>query len=51
MKKRRLKKWVKTTIAVIIAYTICILLAYTVVKKVEFFNNNIETCGSNYCNK
>ena len=51
MKKRKLKKWIKTTIGVIIAYLICILLAYTVVKKVNYFDNNINQCGSNYCER
>lgn len=49
MKKRRLKKWVKTTIAILIIYTIAILVTLAWTKQVEWFDHNIEKCGSNYC--
>ena len=47
--KRKLKKWVKITLAIIIAYAIGLLIVFGWVKRVEFFNNNIEQCGTNYC--
>lgn len=49
MKKRRLKKWIKNAIYIIIIYIICLLLIFSYVKRVEYFNNNIEKCGNNYC--
>lgn len=51
MKKRRLKKWVKTTIAIVIIYAIGILVVLAWTKQVEWFNHNIEKCGSNYCDR
>ena len=51
MKKRRLKRWVKVAIATIIIITIWVLVIIGWSKRVEFFNNNIEQCGSNYCEK
>ena len=51
MKKRRLKKWVKTTIGIVITFIIMIILLCIISKRVEFFNNNIEKCGTNYCDK
>ena len=51
MKKRRLKRWVKVAIGLIILYSIGLIIVYGWTKRVEFFNNNIEQCGSNYCEK
>lgn len=49
MKKRRLKKWVKITIEIIIMILIAITITKILTTRVEFFNNNIEKCGNNYC--
>lgn len=51
MKKRKLKRWVKNTIALIIFYLICMLIVFAWTKQVEWFDHNIETCGSNYCDR
>lgn len=51
MRKRRLKKWVKVAIGIIILYSIGLIIAYGWTKRVEFFNHNIEQCGNNYCEK
>ena len=49
MKKRRLKKWVKTAIKVAIVIIIAIIVTKIWTARVEYFNNNIEKCGNNYC--
>ena len=49
MKKRRLKKWVRVAIEVIIFFVVTISIALIWANRVEYFNNNIEKCGSNYC--
>lgn len=51
MKKRRLKKWVKVTLGIIITLVISLIIIYGWTKRVEFFNNNIQQCGNNYCEK
>lgn len=50
-KKYRLKKWVKTAIGITIFYVICLLLLFAYVKRVEFFDKNLQQCGNNYCEK
>ena len=49
MKKRRLKRWVKTTIAIIIIYTIGMIIIFAWTNQVKKFDSNIEKCGTNYC--
>lgn len=49
MKKRRLKKWVKVALGIIIIYAIGMIIIFGLSKRVEFFNNNQIKCGSNYC--
>lgn len=48
-KKRRLKRWVKETLWTLLAIAILSVLLFSYVKRVEWFNHNIEQCGSNYC--
>ena len=49
MKKRRLKKWVKITIEIIIMILIAVIVTKIWTTRVEYFNSNIEKCGNNYC--
>lgn len=49
MKKRRLKSSVKVALGVILVFMVGLLLILGFAKRVEFFDNNIKECGSNYC--
>jgi cytochrome c-type biogenesis protein CcmE len=51
MKKRRLKKWVKVTLGIMITCIIWLLIIFALAKRVEFFDNNLQQCGNNYCEK
>lgn len=51
MKKKRLKGWVKRAIGIIITTVIMLIMILVIIKRVEFFNNNIEKCGNNYCER
>ena len=51
MKKRRLKRWVKTLIAIIIIYAIGLLFSFIWSSRVKTFDANMEKCGSNYCER
>lgn len=51
MKKKRLKQWVKDFITYLIVFIILLVFILIYVNRIEYFNHNIEKCGSNYCDK
>ena len=51
MKKKRLKRWVRVAINIILTILIALVIILIYSKRVEYFNNNIEKCGNNYCER
>lgn len=51
MKKKRLKPIFKYILWILLFLIISILILLAYSKQVNYWNTNIEKCGSNYCDK
>lgn len=49
MKKRKLKKWVRTTIEIAIVYLIGVAMLLMIAARVNQLNKNIDKCGQYNC--
>lgn len=48
---KRLKPWVKDLLIFLITFIIGLIFLLIMANRTKYFNNNIEKCGSNYCDK
>lgn len=51
MKKKRLKPIFRDLLGYLFLFILGIIFILIWVNRVEYFNKNIEKCGSNYCDK
>jgi hypothetical protein len=49
--KKRLKPWLNNLLTFLIIFIIGLIFLLIMANRVQYFNNNIEKCGSNYCDK